>query len=139
MVFSTLYSRHAAKGVTFSKTSMTEQAHKNDYDINRLVKRFTSSGVLATADQIRSVYYGDFSQVGQCFDNHLRILEAEEHFMALPSEVRAHFKNDPRLLLAALSDDSEGNVQKLVELGLVKETRLQQPVQQQQQPVQQQQ
>ena len=119
MVFSTLYSRHLSSGVRFTKPSMTEQAHRDDYDINRLIKRAPRTGMVASADQIRNVYYGDFSEVGQSLENHLRILEAQEHFMALPSNVRAHFDNDPRKLLRSLADDSEANINKLVELGLV--------------------
>ena len=118
--FFTQFKRFPAGGVRFTMPSRTEQAHKNDYDINRLLARATRSGVLATADQIRSVYYGDFSEVGQAMENHFKIKEAEEHFAALPSKVREAFANDPKKLLQALSDNSEGNINRLVELGLVR-------------------
>lgn len=135
MEFFTVFNRPPNDGVNFVLPSKTEQAHKDDYDINRLIKRATRTGVLATADMIREVYYGDFSEIEDNFDAHLKIKEAEDHFMALPSEVRAYFDNDPRKLLNSLHDNSEGNIKKLVELGLVHEKQLSvdEPQQQQQQ------
>lgn len=116
--FFTQFDRNISPSVRFSKPSMTEQAHKDEFDINRLIKRATRSGVLATVDQIRSVYYGDFSEVGQSFENHLKIKEAEERFLALPSDVRDYFHNDPKRLLDALGDDKQ--LGKLIDLGLVR-------------------
>lgn len=118
--FFTVYDRPPSEGLSFFLPSKTEQAHKNDYDINRLIKRATHSGVLATADMIRSVYYGDFSEISDNFEAHLRIQRAQESFLKLPSDVRAYFENDPAKLLKALQDDSEGNVSKLVELGIIR-------------------
>lgn len=117
-MFYTQFDRAPTSGVVFKKQSMTEQSHKNEYDINRLISRATKTGVLATADQIRSVYFGDFSGVDQALENHLKLKEAEEHFMSLPSAVRDYFANDPKRLLKALSDSSQ--LGKLVDLGLVK-------------------
>lgn len=118
--FFTQFKRFPVGGVRFTMPSKTEQAHKDEYDLNRLLARATKTGVLATAEQIRDVYFGDFSEIGQAFENHLKLREAEEHFMALPSKVREYFENDPKKLLKALADDSVGNVSKLIELGLVK-------------------
>ena len=122
--FFTQYDRPPSNAVEFLLPSKTEQAHRDEYDLNRLVRRYTATGVIATADQIREVYYGDFSSAVDNFDAHLRIKNAEAHFNALPSEVRAYFRNSPEALLRSLQDDSEGNVRKLVELGLVRESRL---------------
>lgn len=116
--FFTQFDRNVSHGVIFTKPSMTEQAHKDEFDINRLIKRATKTGVLATVDQIRDVYYGDFTMVDQAFENHLKIKEAEEHFASLPADVRDYFHNDPKRLLLALGDEKQFN--RLVELGLVK-------------------
>lgn len=116
--FFTQFNRNVSEPVSFVLPSKTEQAHKNDYDINRLVQRATRTGVLGTVDQIRNVYYGDFSEVDQAMENEFRMIEARERFMELPSNIREYFQNDPRALLKALGDETQIN--KLVELGLVK-------------------
>ena len=116
--FFTQFNRNVSVPVSFPLPSMTEQAHKNEYDINRLLDRAKRTGVAATVDQIRNVYYGDFSCVDQAMENEFRMIEARERFLELPANVRAYFENDPRRLLHALGDETQIN--KLVELGLVK-------------------
>lgn len=118
MDFFTQFNRNVSKPVAFPRPSMTEQAHKSEYDINRLLDRAKRTGVAATVDQIRNVYYGDFSMVDQAMENEFRMIEARERFMELPANVRAYFENDPRRLLQALGDETKIN--KLVELGIVK-------------------
>ena len=124
MEFFTRYNRPRPRGLECVLPSKTEQAHKDQYDLNRLLRQYTRTGVLATADQVRNVFYGDFSEIGDNFDAQIKIKNAERHFMELPSEVRAHFKNSPENFLKAFQDDSEGNISKLVELGLLRDSAL---------------
>lgn len=116
--FFTLYDRPDNVSVEFRKPSKTERNHKYEVSINDIVKRAFKTGVLATEDQLRSVYYGNFDNVDQALENHLQIKSAEDQFMALPSNVREYFENDPLKFLRAMSD--KNSIPTLVKLGLVK-------------------
>lgn len=100
---------------TFSGKSRTEQHHRNETNINRIMARFNKTGLLPGRGA--AGFYGDFTNVADYHDACDRILQAKENFMALPSDLRKHFHNDPAELLAFLSD--ENNLDKAVELGII--------------------
>lgn len=120
MKFFTLYDRGVSPSVTFRKPSMTEQQHIRDVDINMIVARFNRTGVLGTPTQVRDMFFGDFSDLDGYHDYQNRISEAKERFLALPSNVRAEFGNDPGKLIDALHDPAQ--LGRLQDLGIVKKS-----------------
>lgn len=96
--------------------SRTKQSHKDECDINILVARATKSGgVLPSAQTAAS--YGDFSNVGDYQDALDRIIDANEAFAALPSNIRKRFSNDPAELLEFVANAD--NVSEAIELGIL--------------------
>lgn len=107
MNFRNRYSPSQVVGLTFSKPSMTEQSHKLSCDINTLVNRFQSTGVLGDPSQYREMFYGDFTNVGDYRDQQQRLAEIRQSFEALPSETREAFGNDVGRLIEAFNDPSK--------------------------------
>lgn len=92
-------------GELVKEPSMTKQAHKDECDINRIVKAFSVNGVF---DHIN-----EFAQRGQYVDlpdqldyqqSLNMVMEADKAFSSLPAAVRERFGNDPAMFLAAMQD-----------------------------------
>lgn len=99
----------------FSEPSLTEQAHKDDCDINKIVKKYS-------ADELREIMadrpalFGDFTAAPD-YKQALDIVQhANEQFAALPSNVRKEFDNNP-LNFLAFAENAQ-NAERMVELGL---------------------
>jgi len=95
--------------------SVVEGHHKNDVDINNVMKKYRVTGFLESNAQ--EAQYGDFTNATDFHDMKNRIIEAESEFARLPSHLRTRFNNDPGQLLSFL-DDPE-NLSEAQELGLV--------------------
>lgn len=95
--------------------SVTEQCHANEVDINKIVSRYSKTGVLPVRSGVPS--YGDFSGVGDYHSACEAVAQAEAAFMTLPPEVRRRFDNDPGRLLEFLGD--EANRDEAIKLGIV--------------------
>lgn len=96
--------------------SLTKQAHKDDCDINRIMKRWLRDGVLthvsSAAQTFRDVASGhDYHQLMDT------VLDVQDAFDSLPSDVRKRFANDPIMVLDFISDPA--NTDECVKLGLV--------------------
>lgn len=74
--------------------SRTQQHQAADADINTIVKRFKVTGLLPQASRLPS--YGDFSEVVDYRTAMDAVIAAEKSFMALPSDIRGKFANDPQ-------------------------------------------
>lgn len=95
--------------------SLTEQAHREECNINTIMQRYRRTGVLPQNPHLP--VYGDFSQLGDYHACVTAVAMAQEGFMSLPSHLRKAFDNDPGKLLAFL-DDPE-NREEAIELGLI--------------------
>jgi len=95
----------------------TKQSHKDECDINYIMRKFEKTGQLP--DMIKSnPSYGDFSNVPD-YQAALGMVEhAKEQFNALSAKVRARFNNDPSQFLAFATDPRNGA--EMVKLGLAK-------------------
>ena len=91
-------------GTYVSEASATKQEYKDECDINSIMRRYVTQGVLPP--NVKVGRYGDFTNVGD-YRECLESLEtAKSQFMALPSAVRKRFGNDPANLLAFVMDKS---------------------------------
>jgi len=86
-------------GLSFSGNGRTKQAHKDECDVNKIVKRFEKTGVLAHT-AARQAAYGDFSPIDYREAVEI-VMKAEEAFSQLPAKVRYRFNNDPQAFLDA--------------------------------------
>ena len=98
--------------------SMTVQAHKDECDINVIVKRGLQSGYLVDpTKKRREPLFGDFTTGGDFEQAQNTIAQIQSDFMELPSHIRQAFENSPSQLLNALDDPSQKD--KLIELGVI--------------------
>lgn len=103
--------------LVFTKPSMTKQSHKEECDINFVMRRFEKTGQLP--DMIRAdARYGDFSNVPDYQESLNVVFHAQEQFAALSAKVRARFDNDPSKFLEFASNPK--NSMEMVKLGLSK-------------------
>lgn len=116
-MFSTYFNREKSTGVDFSSApSMTEQHHKDEVDINRIVSRALRTGL--DPSLIKSFgKYADCTEVGDFFSAQLKYREGIESFEKLPSKIRTRFNNDPAQLLGFLCDKK--NRAEAEKLGLI--------------------
>lgn len=95
--------------------SLTRQEFVQEADLNNIMKRYAAGMPLPTGH--RMPMYGDFSDVPDYQRSFEIVAHAQDAFMALPSEVRRRFGDDPSNLIAFLQD--EKNRDEAVKLGLV--------------------
>jgi len=95
--------------------SRTRQSHKDECDINLIVKNHTQTGIYSHVNP-RTPTYGDFTQAHDLQDALALVGEAGDAFDELPAAVRAACNNDPVQLLNALANQADTML--LAELGL---------------------
>lgn len=110
--FNTIYS-HAVPVSPHGGTSLTDQQYKAECDLGSILSNY---GITGRVPVVREGVSGDFSQIGDyqaCLD---RINRAKDEFLALPSEIRARFGNDPSAYVDFVLDPA--NTDECVRLGL---------------------
>lgn len=118
MKFRNAYERGVKSGLSFEGDSLTQQHFKDDCDVNKIIDRYTRTGVVpAELIQQSEGVYGDFSNVGDFLAAQQSVLNARQSFEALPSSIRRRFNDDPAQLIAFMSD--ENNYDEALSLGLV--------------------
>jgi len=99
--------------------SRTKQADRKACDINRMVDRARSGGVVT--GRVGSPMYIDMTTMPSDYmECQERIIAAQQYFDHLPATVRFRFRNNPGEMLEFLSKPE--NVQECVELGLLPES-----------------
>lgn len=99
MKFRTNYDEKViSKGITFTLPSRTKQSELEASDINNIMAKYATTGVITNL-AIGQPLYGDFSEVEDyqiCLE---KVMSAEERFMSLPSEIRKKFDYDPQKMV----------------------------------------
>ena len=122
-MFRTPYSERYRVVVDFSDKDdprnrcLTQQQHKDECDINKIVERFEQTGLINHINKYAG-QYGDFEGVVSYHDAMNTIVAAREMFDTLPSKVRAQFANDAGAFLAWANDPD--NKEQMIEMGLLK-------------------
>lgn len=102
--------------IDFTNTrSRTKSEFKNEVNINTIVRRAQVSGVMPSGN--RQPLYGDFSNSEDYTQAQIRIAQANEEFLRLPSDIREKFANNVSNLLEFIQDPE--NHEQAVELGLI--------------------
>lgn len=122
MKISSKYSHHTVPGESNTEPSLTHQSFKSECDVNTIMDRFKTTGSLTdpTITPSRSPIFGDFTNVPDFRGAQEIIIESNNLFMSLPSDIREEFDHDPALFLDYCSDPS--NASDLVDLGLIEPT-----------------
>jgi len=95
--------------------SRVEQNHKAECNINSIIARYHRTGMAPQRSD--SALYGDFSSAADFHQAKNSVIQAEADFMALPSELRSMFDNDPAKLLDFI--DNPENAEEATKLGLL--------------------
>lgn len=92
----------------------TQQNHKDECDVNRIIPRYERTGILTHLNKIEGTY-GDLT--GTDFETAANIVaNANSLFESLPSNVRKRFSNSPAMFLDFM--DNPNNADEMVKLGL---------------------
>lgn len=96
--FRTAYDRDLVEGITFDEPSMAQQHFKDECDVNNILRKYESTG-LVTHVANGTPSYGDFSSVLEFQQAQNILIEAQDAFDALPASLRKRFDNDPAVML----------------------------------------
>lgn len=95
----------------------TEQCHKNECDINNVIKKYDKHKIFTHVNNTIG-HYGDYTEVDEFAVALNKVAKAQELFDALPSEIRKEFNNDPGDYIEFVTNPE--NMDKMVEMGLAK-------------------
>lgn len=107
------------QGILFEEPSLTDQSQYKDTDINNIVRRYQTTGLLDSPGAVpfETLQYGDATLLPD-YQTALDLVNSvESEFSSLPSEVREKFGHDPMQLLEALQDPTKQ--QMLQDIGLL--------------------
>lgn len=110
------YDASQPTSITFPEKTMAKQAFKDECDINTIMAKYKSTGLI---DHVKNVQgsYGDFTSVQDYQLSLNQVIEAQDAFEQLPAKIRARFNNDPSHLMSFISD--EDNYDEALKLGLI--------------------
>lgn len=115
MDFRTAYGPKLKVGVTTGK-GLTKQSHRDECDINVIMKRYEKSGVLPDYGGRQGRY---LDCTGMEFESAMQLIaKGRSIFNELPAAVRARFENDPAKMLDFVND--EANREEALAMGLLK-------------------
>jgi hypothetical protein len=100
--------------ITFPSTTITEQQHANDVDINQIMAK-ASRGQSSEYIREHAGHYGDATSL-DFYQAQTIVANAKSLFEDLPSSIRNRFENKPGLFLDFVQDPK--NAEELVELKL---------------------
>ncbi len=121
VAFRNAYERSSKPGMTFEKPSLTQQHFKDECDINKIIERFTRTGLLPQYPG-EDMQFGDYTTSVDYHEAMTIIVQAQQQFEALPSSVRDKFDNSPAKMLNFVS--KKENIEESVKLGLLNKQAL---------------
>lgn len=110
------YSHPADPGTTNTEPSLTQQQYKDECDINVIMKRYSTTGLLPLGTTKTEVY-DDFSQAGDYLEAMLILKNAQDQFNELEANVRLRFHNDPAEFLEFVHNPD--NLEEARKLGML--------------------
>lgn len=121
MKFRTNYDeRSISQGIEFTEPSRTKQSELEICDINNIMARYATTGVITHVASGQPLY-GDFSEVEDYQASLNKVMSAEERFNSLPSDIRKKFDYDPQKMVEFILD--EKNRDECVKLGFINDIR----------------
>ncbi len=92
----------------------TEQCHRDECDINKIIAKYDRTGVLNHVNEFEARYE---DLTGLDYQTMLNtVANAQSMFEGLPSEIRNQFANDPAKFISFMDD--ENNNEQMYEMGL---------------------
>lgn len=100
----------------FNKPSRTRQSFADESNINKIMAKWRTTGIVPNLN-VATPVYEDFSNSVEYMDALNAIASAQAVFANLPSKIRKHVDNDPAKFIAWAEDPA--NLDELKEFGLV--------------------
>ena len=124
MAIRSRYSERTRVPTIIDTPSRTHQEFKDECDVNNIVSNYAKTGFLVdpTTPVSRVPQFGDFTAIPSFQEAQNALIEAQDAFDALPSNVRKRFSNNPAELMSFLEDPA--NAEEAEKLGLVTITRV---------------
>lgn len=99
-----------------SPVTLTEQAHKDICDVNRIIQKYDKTGLITHVAKMEAEF-GDLT--GADFREMMTtVAEVQQQFEQMPARIRARFGNDPGQLLTFM--ESGDNREEAIRLGLIR-------------------
>lgn len=102
-------------GIKFKGPGRTHQSFRDECNINNIMAKFESTGVLPEAIK-SNPQYGDYASLPSYQESCHIVMKAEEQFSMLSAKVRGRFNNDAASFLAFCED--KNNLDEMYDLGL---------------------
>ena len=112
--FRTAYGVRVAQQISFPADGRTKQAHKDETDINKILRQYMKTGNINHLN-LHGSQYG-FATGDDFLESMNIVTKANEMFLDLPSEVRTRFDNNPEQFLDFVQNPE--NLEELRKLGL---------------------
>lgn len=114
-----LYDRPTDKGITFDDPTLTQQHFEAETNINNIIARYESTGVLGDPLNPGTIQpmFDDFSSPIDFQTAQNILAHSMQAFDQLPAHIRKRFENDPSQMLYFL--EKEENRDEAIRLGLV--------------------
>ena len=109
--------------------SLAQQQFLQDCDINVILDRYKKTGTMLHING-QPPKFGDFTSVSEFQTALNKVMEAQDRFDSLPSDIRNKFANDPAKLIEFLGD--KNNKEEAEKLGLLKKPEIVEPTIQEQ-------
>ena len=95
---------------------ITEQAHKDSCDVNKIINKYDKTGLLTHVNEME-IKYGNVSGIEykEMMD---KIVDIKQQFDQMPSSIRKRFANSPEIYLNFMDDES--NRDEAIKLGLIR-------------------
>lgn len=123
MRFRTAYDDHERVTTPIIGETMTKQSHKNETDINFIMSKYQTTGVIGHISN-KTPQYGEFEPIS--YQEALNaVIAAQDSFEALPAALRKRFANDPGEYYEFVHDPE--NRDEMIKLGLITEVQAPQP------------
>ncbi|QXP08465.1 MAG: internal scaffolding protein [Arizlama microvirus] len=108
--------KYERKTIDCSKDGLTQQQFRKECDINYIVDKARTSGLVTNLNK-KTPFYGDVSKLPDYQTAQNLVILAEESFMSLDARIRERFNNDPGKMMAFLS--KKENKEEAIKLGLI--------------------
>ena len=115
---------HEKQGYTFNEPSLTVQAEEPNCNINNIMQRYATQGILP-ATNAAAAQYADVSNIGDYMECLQVVQNAQNAFDSLPSALRKELDNNPANLVTFIQNPA--NKERCVEYGLLNKQAVEVP------------
>ena len=103
---------------SFSGPSLAKQSFKKECDINHIMSKYLKTGLIEHVAKYNGKYGESLPADFEYQDACNAVLEAQDIFMSIPSDIRRKFNNDPAEFLEFVNNPE--NIEKMYDMGLAK-------------------